>query len=125
MSRGVECTGKGGTKTGFPIPVLFSFNAAKSGRCLQRKIKAPRSLAVCLSVGFLFLAVSFFLSSSSCASSFFFSFPRRHSLTQREYALIRCVPYCKSINPKSIFSSFSNVACLKLNWKHITENVIN
>lgn len=29
----------------------------KSGRCLQRKIKVPRSLAVCLSASFLFLAL--------------------------------------------------------------------
>lgn len=71
-SRGrVRGRGRNGVGLG-PLPlVLFSFNAAKSGRCLQRKIKVPRSLAVCLSVGFLFLALpafSFFLPPSSSAS---------------------------------------------------------
>jgi len=76
-SRGrVRGRGRNGVGSGPLPPVLFSFNAAKSGRCLQRKIKVPRSLAVCLSVGFLFLALpafSFFLPSSSASLLSFIS----------------------------------------------------
>lgn len=71
-------------------PVLFSFNAAKSGRCLQRKIKVPRSLAVCLSVGFLFLALSafsFFLPPSS--ASLPSSLPSSTRTRRIRYALLR------------------------------------
>jgi len=70
-SRGrVRGRGRDGVDSGLLPPVLFSFNAAKSGRCLQRKIKVPRFLAVCLSAGFLFLALlafSFFLLPSSAS----------------------------------------------------------